>query len=191
MKAKKLVVSLILLLSCTFIFVGCNNDYIFHAFKSGNITGGYCKHTAFIGECTGDVNNTVIELPDEYKGKPVTSLGGQIGWLGTDKPFEIILPDKDYTYKESNNYTYIEGTKVYDDDYETITFTIKIGKNLKGVEWISDEIFIGYRTTDKDGNMHVDVIYKIEYYFVVDSQNEYCYSKDGRIYARNSDCLLG
>lgn len=78
-----------------------------------------------------------------------------------------------------------------DDDYETITFTIKIGKNLKGVEWISDEIFIGYRTTDKDGNMHINVVYKIEYYFVVDSQNEYCYSKDGRIYARYNDCLLG
>lgn len=183
MKSKKLMISLLLLISCIFIFAGCNDDYIYRPFESGNITGGYCKHNAFIGKCYWDGGDKVIELPDEYNGVPVTLLGGYTGRLGTRNEFEIVLSDNDYTY--------IESTNVDDDDYETIIFTIKIGKNLQGVERISDEVFIGYRTYDENYDMNMDVIYKIEYYFEIDSENEYLYSKDGKIYDKSSDCEIG
>lgn len=183
MKAKKILVSLLLLISCIPIFSGCNNDYLYQSFESGNTSGGYCKHNAFIGKYYWDGGDKVIELPDEYNGVPVVCLGGYLGRLGTRREFEIVLSNNDYTYKESTN--------VDDVDYETITFTIKIGKNLQGVERISDDVFIGYRTYDENNNMNIDVIYKIEYYFEVDSKNEYIYSKDGRIYDKSSDCLIG
>lgn len=177
MKSKRFLISLLLLISCIPVFAGCNNDYRYRYFENGNITGGYCEHNAFIGKCYWDGGDKVIELPDEYKGVPVTLLGGYTGWLGTRKEFEIVLPDNDYTYMDSTN--------ANDDGYETITFIIKIGKNFQGVERISDKVFIGYRYDES-----IDVIYKIEYYFEVDSENEYLYSEDGRIYAKGSDCLL-
>lgn len=176
------IIVICLLLCASALLAGCNNDYIYRPFEVGNITGGYCKHNAFVGMCYWNGGEKVIEIPDEYKGLPVVYLGGHTGWLGTDNMFEIVLRDQEYSY--------IGDDYSGDDDYETLTFTIRIGKNLKAIECGGSDRSFGYRTYDENGEMHIDVLYKIVYYFEVDSENKDLYSIDGKLYQKYNNTLI-
>ena len=179
-KSKKILYIFLAVIMCACALTACTDDD-YGSFEDGNITGGYNSHEAFVGMCFWDGGDKVIEIPDEYNKVPVYVLGGYTG-IGAPNPFAIVLRDRDYVL-------YRNTLELPDDEYETITFTVKIGKNLLGVKDALGKTFYGIKTTDENGDEIIDIVYKVVYYFEVDSQNEMLYSKDGKLYSKLNDTL--
>ena len=180
---KTFTVILIAVICCfsAFALCGCTPAQ-YESFEYGNITGAYSRHDAFIGMCFWDGGDKVIELPDEYNGVPVTKLGGATG-IGVPNAFYINLRDKDYNYHGNT-------IKLPDSEYEKIMFTVKIGKNLQRIERVEGKMFFGSVITDENGEEIFDTLYKVVYYFEVDSNNAAYYSKDGRLYRKSNDTVV-
>lgn len=184
-RSKKFLYIILAAIMCACALTACTYSQ-YESFEEGNINGGYNKHDAFVGMCFWDGGDKVIELPDEYNGLPVTTLGGYIG-IGSPDPFAIVLRDENYRmYRDS----FINAIELPDDEYETITFTVKIGKNLRGIEDALGKLFFGIETIDENGNEIIDIVYKVAYYFEVDSNNKTFYSKDGKLYNKSDDTIV-
>ena len=111
----------------------------------------------------GDENNMIVTIPDETDGKKIKSLGGFIG-RGVPVSFYINLPDSVEKRGEYN-------------------FTVKLGENIKSAYRFlySDEF------TDING----DLVCVINYYYEVSEDNKWIYSKDGKLYDKKTDELIG
>lgn len=139
---------------------------------------GTDKKTAFIGEyCwNGDKDAMTVEIPDTYKGKKVVALGGYIG-RGYPCPFCVSLP-----YGEIDFTTYSADD---DEDYETLTFTVKIGKNVESI-YAHGKAFHGKNVGEYDE----DILYKVAYRFEVDEENPSFYCEDGKLYRKKDGSLV-
>lgn len=147
----------------------------------------------------GDKNNTVFSIPDEYNGISITNFAANyhhrtaFTYLRTqDDPYEFVY------FNDFNENT--------EDEYETLTFTIKIGKNISeinhktyndyinNIEYQYDFILpeklylCGYSEKDyTDEDNYVHTLYKIVMYYEVSEENSTFYSVDGKIYSRETD----
>lgn len=111
----------------------------------------------------GDENNTTVTIPDEADGKKINSLGGFIG-RGSPLLFYVNLTD---SVKKSGEYN----------------FTVKLGENIKHV--------YRFLYTDEFTDINGELKYKVNYYYEVSEDNKWIYSKDGKLYDKKTDELLG
>ncbi len=111
----------------------------------------------------GDENNMTVTIPDEADGKKINSLGGFIG-RGAPLLFRINLPDS------------IEKNGEYN-------FTVKLGENIKQV--------YRFLYIDEFTDINGESICVINYYYEVSENNKWIYSKDGKLYDKKTDELLG
>lgn len=129
----------------------------------------------------GDLNNTVIEIPDEVDSAQIDALGGAIGTNAPIDPFEI---ETDYKISFSFN----GPDKFYGDNisFEDVVFTLKIGKNVKNIRTAytnRDDDIRNYAPIQKeDGSW---VIYRIYFEVVVDEENKSLYSGNGKVSAKS------
>lgn len=129
----------------------------------------------------GDLNNTVIEIPDELDSAKIDALGGATGTNAPIDPFEI---ETDYTISFSFN----GPDKFYGDNisFEDVVFTLKIGKNVKNIRTAytnRDDDIRNYAPIQKeDGSW---VIYRIYFEVVVDEENKSLYSENGKVSAKS------
>lgn len=126
-----------------------------------------------------------INIPEECNGVRVEKLGGFFG-RGAPDPFCLNFPEK---MTDQNGETVL--ITQYDGNpksknIETVTVKINIGKNIKYVYASMDTGYYTLLRADKTG----------KYFCVVaevscDVNNEYFYSKDGKLYDKNTNELVG
>ena len=164
------------------------------------------RNYCFVGSYTYDGETTDIVIPDEYKGKPVTRLGG---YLGSGLPVEFRIDirslcncsdGESYIY---NNYfpdggspVIPDGTTMYTIDLsssdlvvdihrEIIPFTVHIGKNIAGASgrFFSPNVY----HVNADGSV---TVYNVEYRFECSPENSVYYSEDGVLYRKDTGKAL-
>ena len=176
---------------CAFFVGGC------FLFYDGETVGEYFigyknfGKKAFVGACTwdGDRNNMTFTVPDEYNGIRITMLGGYIGrgfpcFFGIT--FDSDLWDKlglDFTADDN-----VWSDKKFDDEYETLLFTVRLGKNIEKLTHVEGKVYFG--SGDRTEGEFADIRYKIAYFFEVDEANPVFYSKDGKLYYLADDALI-
>ncbi len=148
------------------LFCGCCLTYSFES--EGNMDFGYSKieRNAYIAICTVSCKEKAeIFIPDEYKGYPVTELGGYFG-RGVPCPFGVDIVDKNEPFHEQEGEEYGEDFIVY----------VHIGKNIRKAKYLSctDEFF-----RSEDGAAH-----HVVFYFIVSEDNAFFTSENGVLYDR-------
>lgn len=190
---------LIIISSMLLIFiVGCtsiNESSLFYTesvevdnfFISINETANCC----FVGnyEYDGEESNKVITVPDEYNGIPITQIGGYYG-TGVPTPFQISLCVYMNT-DEDSKYHGIWGGDIEDYNLEEeytivdVPFVLNIGKNIKSVKYVSMDEYYPYINEDESITFFHPVV-EIN----CSEENEYFYSKEGRLYSKKDDKLI-
>ncbi len=143
------------------------------------------KTRAFAAEYYWDgftsAETLTIDIPDEYKGTPVTALGGYIG-TGVPTPFTVVPSTN--SQLELDHADFVVLSQLEDDtviNYEEIYFTVNIGKNLKEINSV---IRRNIPIRMPDGTV---TVYEIDYRFNCSEENRTFYSRDGILYNRSDD----
>lgn len=166
----------LLIIAVVMIFLtGCSKlrDWcIFYEYIDGTNPKIYCNDVndeAFVSVYywDGDLDNTVVDIPEEYDGYIITRLGGVYG-SGAPDAFLIYAEEYDI-YQEDE----VEGEAI------EIEFEINLTKNIKEIKRID---LFDYFIKD-------DVIYHLTYSFNCPEDNEVFYSKDGKLYYKSDDSL--
>ncbi len=130
-------------------------------------------------EWDGNPSNTVFTVPDEFEGVPIKSLGGAVGRAPT--LFFVQLPEE----KKEGAVSVAHSAELKgktDENTETITFTVKLGKNIRRFgDFVYEEYF-----EDENGK----VLYIVKINYECSPENPRIYSKDGKLYSKMTDKLI-
>ncbi len=184
-----LILSIVLIISLS----GCITEELSLLYnEKGEMDGFYIAvnntaNSCFVGQytCTEYSENMEITIPDEYKNKPITRIGGYFG-RGVPSPFCISLEELYMNAPDGSEYDSVFSGDI-DDNYsvEELPFTLNIGKNIKTVEYI--EMDMCYPHINEDGSV---TFYQAVVYVNCSEDNKYFYSKDGRLYDKKTKELI-
>lgn len=143
----------------------------------------------------GDENNTVFTVPDEYKGIKITGFNSNVHRAF----FEYLRAPNEYIYFSEINREPV-------DDYKTLVFTLRIGKNINEIyhktytDYINDvEYQYDYilpkrlylcsysNINDAGADQNGKTLYEIIMYYDVSEENSTFYSVDGTLYLRETE----
>lgn len=141
-------------------------------------------------KCVDYTDGLEITIPDDYEGIPIKRIGGYYG-RGLPMPFSISLADLYMNAPKDSKYDAVFGDDIkkleISEDYtvEEIVFRLNIGENIEVIENVEMDNF--YPHINEDGS--------ITFYHPVVSvncsdKNKRFYSKDGKLYTRNTDELV-
>jgi hypothetical protein len=180
-RKSKYIILIVFLLSIMFL-PGCvhyqkyaeNNGLIYYVHP--------LKNTCFVSGWVwdGDEKNTIVTIPDTYRGKRVTQLSGHIGHGGGLR-FELRPPDSFYDVTVSYGCPMESPYSISELD-----FTLNIGKNITEYPIWSAQCY--YKKTGEDGENNI--YYHVYTYVNCSEENPTFYSKDGRLYYRENDELV-
>ena len=180
--ATKIVIAIILIICISFFgllpvyFTSWENAKINNLNVCYNKVTGFCFAGAF--EWDGNIENMTFTVPDEYEGMKIKSLGHN----STPALFYVMVPES--FHPEVVSCTESEDCSgTVNEDAITYTFTVKLGKNIKHFEdFTYKEYFM-----DADDN----VVYIVEIKYECSPENTWAYSKDGKLYDKDTKQLLG
>ncbi len=186
-----LLLALFLLCLC-----GCSLTYYCIEDNQNKINYGYSKleNNCFVADISyskGD--STDIIIPDKFNGSYVTALGGYCG-TGAPTPFYVNCNDNDFfsenyeiiSTDDSNIKTDIDkNTKV---EVENVVFNITLPSKLKTIE----ETLLNYVVYQEyeQGENTILKVFRPVYYFNISEDNKYFYTKDGKLYYKETDELF-
>ena len=128
---------------------------------------------------SGDLNDTVIEIPERYEDKAtIDAIGGSIGANASIQMFTI-LPGSGVNFRNESGYEDYPGLK-------DIVFTLKIGKSIQEINVDFTKCMYA-QISEKDGST---AIYRILVQVECSEDNQVFYSKDGKLYRRDRDSLV-
>lgn len=131
--------------------------------------------SCFVGSYSwdGNIENTIIVVPDKFEKYKVKGLGG---FFGAPVNFSVVMPDE---FLEG-----IESVSKEGDDFEktTYTFTVKLGNNIKT---LTNFVYEDYYYNE-DGS--VRFIVKMNYDCSPD--NKWIYSQDGKLYDKKTNEMI-
>ena len=203
----KRIVGILAIITMLFILTGCKEyEYDSEATECFGIGYSTYENKAFVGEYRYDLakSNTDIVIPEEYKGIPITKLGGYFG-LGVPTPFGIdfvleSLPDYESVVRISSCYEdMVDPTK---DEIIYIDFTLLISKNIEVFE---NTMLDWYRIVEYPIECECDeqssceiceneqtrvVAYIPRFYVTCDEANKTFYAKDGKLYLKADNTLV-
>ncbi len=139
---------------------------------------GYSKRNAFIGYVTYNLDTKEIHLPSEFRGVKIEDLGGYYG-KGVPTPFFL-----EYAGIEHGFITGFDEINEEDTIIET-NIDIYLPKYLKSRSYI-DEYVTGFREKGKEPA----TIYIARCNYYIDSENEYFYTKNGKLFNRSDDSVV-
>ncbi|MDE7373129.1 MAG: hypothetical protein K2N18_03610 [Clostridia bacterium] len=169
-----------------FLFTACNTSKYLETVDGTYLIGygnyaGRDKGKAYVGTLTYDGEHNEFTIPDEYKGRKITTLGGYHG-TGSPCPFGI-----DITVALSEYKGYIK--IIVDDDpnakHIPIEFTVRLGRNVSEIANSHEKCY--YQATNSEGK---NVLTYVVYHFAVDENNPVYYSEDGKLYYRKDGSLV-
>lgn len=169
----------------TVFFCACSLCGCFWQYKlvrTEEFAVGYRKKDAFYAAYfwNGDPDTMTFTVPDEYKGRTVTALGGYSG-KGYPCPFHV----EDHAHEHD----WASDTAWGDDTYETLVFTVRLGEHIKKI-YASCTRYIGTELPRDDGTADYDVLYEILYRFEVHADNKTFYAQDGKLYRKKDNSLV-
>lgn len=177
---------------------GCPNEdlslqYSEHAEMDGFYIGINKRASCcFVGnyECEKYTENMEITIPDEYQSMPVKRIGGYIG-RGYPTPFIIAMGDLYMNAPEESEYNkvYIGDINNFDieENYsvENPVFTVNIGKNIDAIVNVDMDVY--YPHINEDGSI---TFYHPVVNINCSKENKHFYSKDGKLYYKETDELV-
>ncbi len=162
------VAVVLLLASCSLEF--SNKHYVE---KDGaNYYTSLTRDICFVGTVILPEGATEFVIPDEVDGNRVISLGGLCGANGTPEPFALCPSGTGDTFPVSAE-DIPSGAVVTEQ-----TVVLKIGKYVESINAFPTGYF---KVTDRDEYIRLAV--RVE----CDSENEYFYSEDGRLYGKDGN----
>ncbi len=181
------------LLVCVFAFCTCSLTYT--STTVNNVDIGYSKteNRAFIAHiCCKPGDDTTIVLPDYYEGIPITDLGGYIG-RGYPMPFSVDVDFLGADYEKYSDCYCTDEKYLHDEDLDwwddcvihNVYLQITLPKYLKSITYVSYDVFVG-EIVNGDGSVSAEIFRPI-CCFTIDADNRYFYSKDGKIYDKNTN----
>lgn len=177
-----LVIIVFLLSGCCMFYESETQDnFILYENKHGDD----CFLGTYIWDGSDDGKKIII--PDEYNGKAITSLGGYYG-RGVPVGFDIDISE---FYSPSDEYiVWSEVANPNENNTEIIyiDFELTIGKNITEV---NNRLSLDYSLLKiKDSEPVCYRAYIPRFYVYVHSENEHFYSRDGKLYDKNTDELI-
>ena len=181
----KKIGSFFMILTLVFALSGCHT-YDGPTKEIGNLTirlGSNEKYAMAVSwKWDGDPDNTVIEIPEEYKENvPIDSIGGA---GGTNAPLTLFYITSDSKAKYSD----IDLNTNYSTD--EMVFTVKLSKNIGKVHFFSQSNGEDLKYVPIDQEDGSVIFYKILLIVECDERNENFYSKDGKLYNRKTGDLV-
>ena len=182
-----LLTAIFLCVVTCFLFTACNTSKYLDTVDGTYLIGygnyaGRDKGNAYVGALTYDGKNKEFIIPDEYKGRKITALGGYHG-TGLPCPFGIDIVSA--LVEEYTCYVKI----VADDDsnarHVPIDFTVRLGRNVSELVNVRGKEYC--QVTDSDAK--TVLIYAV-YHFEVDEDNPVFYSDGGKLYYRKDGSLV-
>ncbi len=194
----KRLLSVILSLSLLLALTGCLAEEIslFYdetAEKDGfTIAINETANCCFVGgfNCKEYNDNEEIVIPDEYEGKPITQIGGYYG-RGVPTPFYISVWDIYVNVPEDSEYHTLYSSDIRNFDInadytvQDIVFTLSLGKNIKSIKNVYMVHYYPHINEDNSITFYHPVV-KIN----CSEDNKYFYSKDGKLYDKNTNALI-
>lgn len=168
-----------------FLFTACNTSKYLETVDGTYLIGygnyaGRDKGRAYVGSLIYDGEHKEFTVPDEYKGRKITALGGYHG-TGLPCPFGIDITAALSEYKGC--------VKIIDDDpnarHVPIEFTVRLGRNVSEIANSHGKCY--YQATDSESK---NVLTYAVYHFEVDENNQVFYSEDGKLYYRKDGSLV-
>ncbi len=146
----------------------------------------------FVGEynCTEYNENFEITIPDDYEGIPIKRMGGYFG-RGVPSPFIISLSDLYMNAPDGSAYDAVFHGNIDEfniaENYtlEDVVFNIKIGKNIEIIEFVDMDFYYPYINDDGSITFYHPVVN-----ISCSGENKYFYSKDGKLYDKETDELI-
>ena len=151
-------------------------------YKSNN------KRYAMVAEWKwdGDLDNTIIEIPDECEKTVIEAMGGPLGTNAPMKSFQI-KSDCELRFQGTDPEKY----KDVEVSFDEVVFTLKIGKNIKKVHMNyrdrEDDEYNWVAIENNDGSV---TFYRIYFEVECDDENKTFYSKDGKLYQKKDNAKV-
>jgi len=180
---------------CAFAFCGCSLSYDFEDVNGLGIGYSESENRAFIStiEWKGGDSKEIV-LPCDYNGIAIKELGGYFG-TGVPCPFGIDI-DIENIYTDADRYLSVDDEDIWDETLgrwtektvEDYDFIITLPKHLEDATYISACSFVA--EYDKgDGIIYAKII-RPRYYFIIDESSEYFYTKEGKLYEKETGRLI-
>ncbi len=193
----KKILSLVIAIFFMISLSACNTyKYENMGENENGIEFGYSKRNndSFVGSITYSKNDTTeIVIPNTFNEAPVVALGGYTG-LGVPTPF-FVTCDSDYLSSEDQPMYVCEDDiiKSYIDENKTVQvenvkFKIKLPDTLEKIE--NTDLNVVTCTEVLDGQTVIYKVFRPVYYFEISEKNEVFYTKDGKLYYKETNELF-
>lgn len=159
-----------------------------NGFKIGvNRVANTCYAAAY--ECTVYTEKLGITIPDEYDGVPVKRIGGFYG-RGLPQPFSLSCAELYMNAPEDSKYASVfsgEHLQYVDDEFSVVDIPVvlNIGENIETIDYVDMNKY--YPHVNDDGSI---IFYHITVYINCSEENQFFYSKDGKLYEKKTDKLI-
>ena len=190
----KRIFGLLLLVTIISSFCGCSLLYDYESYAVGLFDVGYSSalNNAFLGTYNwdGTEENMNVVIPESYNGIKITELGGYFG-RGVPSPFTI-SPTEDalnVLCENATEWQYVSDTANIDNyNVQYLRFKLNVSKYISEVEnFYSGDIIVAKYT--ENGEVKYNA-YVLTCYVTCDADNEKFYSKDGKLYLKETDTLV-
>ncbi len=182
----------LIFLSLIFVLLVSSCSLNYDITDYGNIEIGYSdfENNAFVACIYFDINNDDpnIVIEDNYKGIPITELGGYFG-RGVPCPFYVLAkiktPDvnQNFIAKYDADFIYTDNVQIHE-----YYVNINLPSTLKSVTYATKDVFCS-SYGNNDGEEIMD-IYIVRCKIQIDDSNKYFYSIDGKLYDKNTNTLI-
>ena len=140
-------------------------------------------------ECTAHTEKLGITIPDEYDGVPVKRIGGFYG-RGLPQPFSLSYAELYMNAPEDSEYASVfsgEHLQYVDDEFSVVDIPVvlNIGENIETIDYVDMNKY--YPHVNDDGSI---IFYHITVYINCSEENQFFYSKDGKLYEKKTDKLI-
>lgn len=153
-----------------------------------NKTANCCFAGSF--DCDKYIENMEITIPDHYEGIPIKRIGGYFG-RGVPTPFCISVADLYMNAPDKSEFDCIYTGDIHsfkiEEEYkvEELKFTLNIGRNVDTIAKVSMDCY--YPHINSDGSI---TFYHPVVNINCSDKNKHFYSKDGKLYIKETNELV-
>lgn len=168
-----------------FVLTGCPDYTEDQAELIGNVK--YCKshddnNKAIVYSVVwdGDENHTVFEIPDQYQGRNIVSLGGHVTGFQVQTDSKYWFYNQQIGNKDDTNMVNVDDSTVIKD----IVFTLKLNQYVSRISGSYSSGAPKYLVFKKESGF---VMYRVLFNVECPESNNTFYSRDGKLFKRRDN----